>query len=667
MDLGTALSDLSAPRPHYRFRTMLSLAKELAAEVRTFGAALLEALRNGDAEGLAELRADHESRVLERTRAVHRLRIDEQDGAKEALEASRQHARLREAYYAGLIEKGELEEEIEAQEALGFAAEVTRHASSFDQIAGFLHLIPTFSVGWAGPAPSTSISFGGSNVAPGFSGGATMLRNAASFHSLAASVLDKTAAWTRKEDQWKHERELAKQDQVRIDKEIAAANLRKRVVEQELTDLEFRIDRSREVHAYLQGRYTNAELYRWMSGEISRSYSLAYQLAYDVAKQAERCYRYELGTTGERFIEVGYWDNQRKGLFAGDRLLHDIRRMETAFLRNNEREYELTKRVSLAQLDPIALLQLREHGSCAFTLPEAIFELDHASHYMRRLRAVRVTFAAVTGPFSDVNGTLTRTRSEVRTAATSYDDPEQPVTDVTTATRSVALSAGESDSGVFETSRQDGRYLPFEGKGAANSHWHLSLPMPLRRFDYRSLTDVVLELRYTAREGGGAFAAQVLGEDGESLRARLEGLPHAPGALFGDGGMRAFSTRRDFPVAWDRFVAPDEGDPPRLEIELPTARHPTELGGPGLVVRGAILLLRAASVGNAQWTFELPSGGVVGEVPMGALSSLPGFFVAEAELSPEVSPVGRWVFTADALEATEVSDLVVLLLYGRNG
>ena len=38
--------------------------------------------------------------------------------------------------------------------------------------------------------------------------------------------------------------------------------------------------------------------------------------------------------------------------------------METAYLELNQREYELTRHVSLLQVDPLALLQLRTTGLC---------------------------------------------------------------------------------------------------------------------------------------------------------------------------------------------------------------------------------------------------------------------------------------------------------------
>lgn len=64
VDLTTILDDISAPLPHYRFTSMLTKAKELTAEVKAFGAALLAALEKRDAEGLARLRAGHEIALL---------------------------------------------------------------------------------------------------------------------------------------------------------------------------------------------------------------------------------------------------------------------------------------------------------------------------------------------------------------------------------------------------------------------------------------------------------------------------------------------------------------------------------------------------------------------------------------------------------------------------
>ncbi|MGB5713522.1 MAG: hypothetical protein WBM44_21755, partial [Waterburya sp.] len=65
----------------------------------------------------------------------------------------------------------------------------------------------------------------------------------------------------------------------------------------------------------------------------------------------------------------------------------------------------------------------------------------------------------------------------------------------------IAVSTGQNDSGVFKLNVQGDRYLPFEGGGAI-SKWKLELPSEFRQFDYDTITDVVLQMRYTAVERG---------------------------------------------------------------------------------------------------------------------------------------------------------------------
>ena len=50
--------------------------------------------------------------------------------------------------------------------------------------------------------------------------------------------------------------------------------------------------------------------------------------------------------------------------------MHDIKRMQSAYLESNRREYEITKQISLAQLDPLALVRLRATASTDFEVPE---------------------------------------------------------------------------------------------------------------------------------------------------------------------------------------------------------------------------------------------------------------------------------------------------------
>jgi hypothetical protein len=65
----------------------------------------------------------------------------------------------------------------------------------------------------------------------------------------------------------------------------------------------------------------------------------------------------------------------------------------------------------------------------------------------------------------------------------------------------IAVSTGQNDSGVFELSLKDERYLPFEGAGVIST-WQLQLPSAMRQFDYDSISDVILSIRYTSSDGG---------------------------------------------------------------------------------------------------------------------------------------------------------------------
>ena len=65
-------------------------------------------------------------------------------------------------------------------------------------------------------------------------------------------------------------------------------------------------------------------------------------------------------------------------------------------------------------------------------------------------------------------------------------------------TQSIVTSGGSNDGGMFETNLRDERFLPFEGAGA-ESTWKLELPRDYPAFDYATISDVILDIRYTAR------------------------------------------------------------------------------------------------------------------------------------------------------------------------
>ena len=285
----------------------------------------------------------------------------------------------------------------------------------------------------------------------------------------------------------------------------------------------------------------------WMQGEISRLYYEYYRFAFDTARKAEKTMKQELmrpEVDAQDFVKFNYWDGGRKGLLSGEALYLDVKRMEMTYHDNNKREIELTKHVSLRQLNPIALLALKATGTCQVTVPEWLYDMDCPGHYMRRIKTVALSVPSVVGPYTSVNCTLSLLKSSLRKSPIADDygrqDSDDRFVDYVGAVQSIVTSNGQSDSGMFETNLRDERFLPFEGAGA-ESTWKLDLPKDYRAFDYNTISDIILHIRYTARQG----------VDPTEVKKALDDLfqPASQSSL-----ALLFSLRHDFPTEWAMFV-----------------------------------------------------------------------------------------------------------------
>jgi hypothetical protein len=235
-----------------------------------------------------------------------------------------------------------------------------------------------------------------------------------------------------------------------------------------------------------------------MVGEAAAVYYQAYKLAYDVARKAERAYQIERGDSTRTYVRFGYWDSLRKGLLAGEKLALDLRRLDAAYLESKS-ELELTKLVSLAKHDPEKLLELRETGTTKFKLVENDFDRDYPTHYLRRLKQVSVSMPCVSGPYEGVLGTLTLTAGKTRLSPTAALLPTYATI------QSICTSTAREDGGKFELQFREERLLPFEGVGAHvaagdSDPWEFKLSGG-NELDYDTISDLVLHLRYTARQG----------------------------------------------------------------------------------------------------------------------------------------------------------------------
>ena len=681
LDLGSILNDTGAARPPYRFRVLVREALELTEVVRRHAFDLLAALERRDAEALSLLRSAAEKKLQDRVRAVHQRSVDEMTQQLQVIDKNRQVVLERQLRFASLKDSLMNEWEIAAQVMTGGSMVANAVAMALQGASGTAHAFPDAQFGGSGigGSPHVTAKLGGSNVGNASRGWAVASRIAAALLQTGAQMSATIGQYKRRHDAaFAHT--IASRELEQVDAQSLATQIRLDVVTKQRDNHELVAEVAADVDQFLHDKFTNKELFDWMLAKTSAVYFQAYQLAFTVARRTEQCFRRELGLEDSSFIQFGYWDSLKKGLCAADGLLHDLRRMEAAYLAQNTRELEITKHASLLSLDPMALVKLRATNECTVTLPELWYDLETPGHYMRRLKTVAVSVPGVTGPYVGVSLTATLLDNHVRTStslspqyARSPGDDLRFV-DASGGTSAIVTSHAQRDSGLFLLNPEDDRYLPFEGEGAIGT-WKLHINGVHPQFDPRSITDVILHISYTARDGGEVMADAA----GTAVTGQLNNVALAENRR---GLYRLFSARQEFATAWGKFLTPPAGQDQVLAIDTAPSRFAFFTSGLELRVTGIDVIARLDDPGDYTLVITRP-GAPAQTVAMIADATLDGLHVFSAHpLAPASNlgstdtggPLPAWTFklqragAADfrSLAEDEIEDLVVVLRYTVN-
>ena len=222
-----------------------------------------------------------------------------------------------------------------------------------------------------------------------------------------------------------------------------------------------------------------------------------------------------------------------------------------AYHDNNKRELELTRHVSLRQLDPARAAHAQDRRVVpghdpGMALRPRLSRPLHAPHqdgggvgpvggrplHQRELHALAACAAPSARPPSLKDDEYARQGTE-----------DDRFIDYTGAIQSIVTSTGdERRRDVRDEPGIDDRFLPFEGAGAIST-WKIDLPKKFRAFDYSSVK-VALDIRYTARQG-----VQV-----DAVETFLKDL-FAQATASGAGLTRLFNLQQDFPDKWTAFTA----------------------------------------------------------------------------------------------------------------
>ena len=578
----------------YKFTFLLSKALDLANSVKGLGQSLLIAIEKGDSEHLASLRQAHERQMNDLILGTKQNSYRESDWQVQALEQQMQGAQTRLRYYQQLLKNGlnAGENAYLSGTAIGMQERIGANIS--EGIGQGMSFIPDFTVGGAGfagsPVAITKLPLG-SKLAQVFQAAARILNVVADVSNTTASIGNTAGGWDRRSEEWQHQVNVITIEIAQIKRQQLASQRRRDITLRELNNQQIQIENSAEVDAFLRNKMSKHDLYLFMQQETAQLYRRIFDLAWQTVKEAEAALRHERRDLGELAASVlppelgpAGWDSLHSGLLAGEKLECALRTLDRMYMREaGSREYELNKRLSLRLHFPLAFLQLKTLGWCEFDIPEWMFDLDYPGHYLRRIKNISITIPCVVGPFVGVHCRLqllssgTRLYPTLPTAAkcccnksdkprcikaaskptackdanpfaspcaqqeiqrictSAYTDPSSLHRDFLSS-EAIATSSGQNDSGLFELSfRDEVRRTPFEFAGAAASRWRIELPPRNNAFDLDSVTDLIMQVNYTAREGGPALRDV-------ADRAAWRRLP-------GDG-VRFFDVRSEFPNEW---------------------------------------------------------------------------------------------------------------------
>lgn len=559
----------------YRFKVLLERAKQLVSIAQQVEASFLQLLEKKDAEHYSSIRAKQDLGIANATVGLQDLRVHEaQDGKYLSqqqlgrIDATLQH-------YDNLLDDGLLSTEETALASMRFAS-----------------LLQTAS------------------VAPALQGA---LGAAAQAQSMISSFNSMYASFERREEEWKFQKFLAGLDKQIAETQQILAEDRYQITLQERRISQLSRDNASDVVEFLSSKFTDRELYIWMSGIVGDAYRYFLQQASSIAKLAQRQLAFERQEPESGIILDDYWTYtssasqlntngesvDRKGMTGSVRLLRDITRLDQQAFLTDRRKTVITKNISLASHDSLAFVRFRETGVLNIATNMDLFDRDFPGDYLRLVKRIRISVIALIPPLDGIKATLSSTGiSRVVRGGDRFVE-----TVIATQPETIAISAPISAAGAIELlPEQSEMLLPFEGLGAASS-WVFSLPKAANAFDYSTIADVIFSIEYTSLYS-------------DLLRQQVIQRFNADRSFEGE---RAFSLRQHFADEWYNLHHPELFDDAskklRPTVELTRSDYPPNLTDGSLKLKHLSIyvvrkegILDEATISDLSWSWEGQTG-----------------------------------------------------------
>lgn len=494
----------TTPPPIYRYSFLVDRARYLVSAAQQFEGSMLSSLKEKDAEEYSYMKAKQDIGLERANLTLQSLKIREANDSKKLADSQLRRVEIQQKYYNDLIDEGVLEKEWAAIIAQG--------------------LIGAYYISTA----SASMQFATA---------ATIAQETAS------SIMLTMAAWDRRAAEWKYQLSLSDQDYIiaGIGADIAQDHID--IANQELDIANKRLEVANDTVEFLGNKFTNKDLYSWMSKNLRKLYREQLNMAISTAKAAQKALEFERQTSLD-FIGYEYWDDEKQGLLGAEQLLKDINRMDQHRISTATRKKEIEKIVSLASIAPVEFQKFKKTGVLDFATLQKWFDRDFPGHYMRLIRDVSLTVYALIPANEGIHGTLSNPGISRAMVGEPFEEPSI----IYRLPESIAISSPNKGTGLFELKPDtDPMLLPFEGSGVETA-WRLEMPKGANRFDYNAIFDILLTIRYTAFEDR-SYRDKILtamGQD-EYGNASTEAV-------------RYFSIRNEFADQWYYFHNPPRGE-----------------------------------------------------------------------------------------------------------
>lgn len=487
---------------HYRFQAMQGHALSAVDSLAQFGTTLLTLIERKEQAHYLEVQQQNAWQLAELvlTQQTQALAIDEKN--KDALRRSQAIVQGRLDFLTRQLSEGISAGEISAGQHYLESAEWDRKVAIAGIGAGAAMLVPNIF----------GTSFGGMRVEGVFHAYQAFAQGEANTARANGNELERTEQFTRRAQEWTHAEQQARLELAQIDALLRVHAEQEKATRLQLRNAHTALAQAKSAYQLLGMRFTGAQLYQWLTAQLSTFYYALYDSVHSLCLAAEACWQYETAGS-QQFFQGEAWHHTSRGLLSAEGLKLNLVKMNIAYLQHTPRELEISKTVSLRQRlvecavvtegqAPQATKTWAEHkaglvnaGTIGFALTQTLLDEDYPGHTLRRIKHVSVSLPATLGPYEDIKATLTQTRNEIQM-------PDGTTRADLRVHQQIALSRGLDDDGLFTLDfYNDPRYLPFEYTGAVSS-WTLSFTQPQRQKNLLdSITDIIIHVRYTARPG----------------------------------------------------------------------------------------------------------------------------------------------------------------------